>query len=102
MNSKIIAATVIAMASLSSVSAFAGGESQDFFAAPASNSMTTRAQVNADYLKAQQGVSFTRGGDSADFVTSQAPTANLTRTQVRAEAVMASRMPLASDYQGTN
>ena len=102
MNRKIIAATVIAFASLSSVSAFAGGESQDFIAASAASSTVSRAQVQADFFKAQKEGKITRGGESADFVTVQAASGNLTRNQVRAEAVMASRAPLASDYHGTN
>ncbi len=100
MNSKIIAATVIAFASLSSVSAFAGGESQDFFSTTGAGSSVSRAQVQADAVKAQGSVA--RGGESADFVTAQPATSSLTRNQVRAEAVMASRAPLASEYHGTN
>ena len=98
MNRKIIAATVIAFASLSSVSAFAGGDSQDFFTTTASNSTLTRAQVRADLFKAQKEGTMARGGESADFVTAQAPTTGLTRNQVRAEALVASQMPLANEY----
>ena len=102
MNSKIIAATVIAFASLSSVSAFAGGESQDFFSTPASSSTVSRAQVQGDYFKAQKEGTLARGGESADFVVAPVASIGLSRNQVRAEAVIASRAPLANEYHGTN
>lgn len=97
MNTKIIAATVVALASLTSVSAFATGN-QDFFPATTTSSTTTRAQVQADYFKALENGSLAVGTDGAYIGTARASNNGLTRKEVRAEAVAALRMPSDSEY----
>ena len=101
MNTKIIAATVVALASLTSVSAFAR-DSQDFFAPTTTSSTTTRAQVQADYLKAQKDGTLAVGTDGAYVGTAQSANNGLTRAQVRSEAVAAIRMPADSEYLHAN
>lgn len=101
MNTKIIAATVVALAGLTSVSAFAR-DSQDFFQATTTSSTTTRAQVQADYLTAQKAGVLAVGTDGAYIGTARSATSGLTRTQVTAEAVAANRMPVDGEYLHAN
>ena len=101
MNTKIIAATVVALASLTSVSAFAR-DSQDFFAPTTTSSTTTRAQVQADYFKAQKEGALAVGTDGAYLGTTHSDSSTVTRAQVRAEAVAAIRMPADSEYLHAN
>ncbi len=101
MNTKIIAATVVALASLTSVSAFAR-DSQDFFQVNATNSTTTRAQVQADYFKAQKAGTLATGTDGAFIGTTQSAKSGLTRTEVHAQAVAAMRTPTDSEYLHAN
>ena len=93
MNSKLIATAVITLAALSSASAFAASGSQ--FAEPAEfarNSQTTssqtRAQVQADYLKARQNGKLVMGQE-ADVKPSRDSVSSMSRAQVKAD-VMAS------------
>ena len=101
MNTKIIAATVVALASLTSVSAFAR-DSQDFFPEVTTSSTTTRAQVQAEYLKAQKDGTLVVGTDGGYVATTQAGNSGLTRKQVHDEAVAALRMPMDSEYRHAN
>ena len=101
MNTKIIAATVIALAGLTSASAFAR-DSQDFFQATTTSSTTTRAQVQADYFKAQKAGALAVGTDGAYIGTTQSANTGLTRAQVTAEAVAALRMPAEGEHLHAN
>lgn len=101
MNTKIIAATVVALASLTSASAFAR-DSQDFFQSNAISSTTTRAQVQADYFKAQKDGTLPTGTDGAYIGTTQSANSGLTRTQVHAQAMASIRMPADSEYLHAN
>ena len=96
MNTKIIAATVVALASLTSASAFAR-DSEDFFSPATTSSTTTRAQVQAEYLKAQKDGSLVVGTDGAHVETARSATSELTRAEVRAQAIAAIRMPVDND-----
>ena len=101
MNTKIIAATVVALASLTSVSAFAR-DSQDFFPAVTTSSTTTRAQVQAEFFKAQKDGSLVVGTDGAYIGSALTGANGATRKPVRAEAIAVNRMPLDSETLHAN
>jgi hypothetical protein len=96
MNSKIIAATVVALAGLTSISAFAR-DSQDFFPPATTSSTTTRAQVQAEYFTALKDGTLTFGTDGAYVGIGKYADSSTTRAQVRAEAVAALQMPSDSE-----
>ena len=89
MNSKLIAATVIALSSLGATAAFA-----DTFevikADTASN--TTRAAVMADAAKARADGSLQVSNETGEFkMASKAEVSTVTRAQVRAEGIQSAR-----------
>lgn len=85
MNSKFIAATVIALSSLGAAAAFA-----DTFEviAPNTASTTTRAQVMAEYAKARADGSLEVSNNTGEFKAASAPTTR-DRAEVRQEGVKA-------------
>lgn len=87
MNSKLIAATVIALSSLGATAAFA-----DTFEVITANtaSSTTRAQVMAEYAKARADGSLQVSNERGDFTAAERPaTSSLSRAEVRQEGVKA-------------
>ena len=87
MNTKSIASTVIALAAMSSMSAFAQnyGEASEVFAAPATASTVSRAQVQSEYLKARQAGNVAVSNEGA-FAPAVATASTLSRAEMRAEA----------------
>ena len=89
MNTKFVAATVLAIASLSSASVFAQshqyGEAALVIAPVASTSNVTRAQVQAAYLQARQSGAVARSEEAA-FSFAPAATPLMSRAEVRAQA----------------
>ena len=95
MNSKLIAATVIALSSLGATAAFA-----DTFEVitPNTTSNTTRAAVTADLAKSRADGTLQVSNETGEFkVAAQPQTTTLTRAEVRAEGVLAARAS-QSDY----
>ena len=94
MNSKLIAATVIALSSLGATAAFA-----DTFEVitPNTTSSTTRAAVMADLAQARNNGSLQVSNEIGEFkmATQQAPS-NVTRAEVRKEGAQA--LHAQSDY----
>lgn len=86
MNTKFIASTLIALASVASSAAFAN----EYDAASQPERMITstlsRAQVQADYLKAAKAGTVQTVGEGADF-TVQAADSSLSRTDVKTETI---------------
>ena len=93
MNSKFVAASVLALAAMSSAGAFAqthqNGEAALVNMPVAVTSNLTRSQVQADYLQARQNRTLPSSEESAFVITPIA--SNLLRSEVRAEAVSAAR-----------
>lgn len=92
MKSKFVVATVVALASLTSVGAFAQtssnrleGEASTAVRFEPSTSDVTRAQVNADYLQARNSGALPPSAEG-DFVGAPASQSILTRAAVRAQA----------------
>lgn len=89
MNSKFVASAVLAVAALSGASAFAqsslSGEAALAIRPELSSSNVTRAQVQADYLKARQSGAVAVSQEAA-FAAAPAEATNLTRAAVREEA----------------
>ncbi|MES2188529.1 MAG: DUF4148 domain-containing protein [Pseudomonadota bacterium] len=89
MKSKIVAATLIAIAALSGVSAFAQASMQNRLEGEASTKVSfdttasklTRAQVQGEYLQARKNNALPLS-DEASFAPAVAQTSNLTRAQV--------------------
>ncbi|MES2050921.1 MAG: DUF4148 domain-containing protein [Pseudomonadota bacterium] len=89
MKSKFFAATVVAIAALSGVSAFAQANVQNRLEGEASTRVTfdtspsklTRAQVQAEYLQARKNNTLPLS-DEASFSPAVAQTSNLTRAEV--------------------
>jgi Domain of unknown function (DUF4148) len=87
MNSKLIAATVIALSSLGATAAFA-----DTFEviAPNTASSTTRTEVMAQYAKARADGTLQGSNEIGQFTAAERPAAsNLTRAEVQKEGVKA-------------
>lgn len=86
MNTKFIASTLIALASVASTAAFAN----EYDAASQPERMITstlsRAQVQADYLKAAKEGTLQAVGEGADFTVKTADS-NLSRAAVKAETI---------------
>ena len=86
MNTKFIASTLIALASVASFAAFAN----EYDAASQPERMITstlsRAQVQADYLKAAKAGTLQAVGEGADF-TVQTADSSLSRTDVKTETI---------------
>lgn len=87
MNSKFIAATVVAIAAMSSASAFAQnyGEVSQVIAAPTTTSTVTRTQVQAEYIQARQNGAVAVSNEAA-FAPVQAGPSMVSRADVQAEA----------------
>jgi hypothetical protein len=89
MNSKLIASTVVALAALTSASAFAqgnlSGEAAYVVPAPTATSNTTRAQVQAAYLQARQAGDVAVSNEGA-FPAEKAAPSMASRADVRSEA----------------
>ena len=86
MNSKFITAAVIALAALSSASAFAASSSQysepaEFARSALSTNSVTRAQVQAEYLAARQSGKLVVGQE-ADINPAKDSVSSLSRVQV--------------------
>ena len=95
MNSKFIAATVIALSSLGATAAFA-----DTFEVitPNTNSSVTRAQVMAEYARARADGTLQTSNEIGQFTKAERPaTSSLSRAEVRKEGVLAMRAA-QSDY----
>ena len=89
MNSKFIATAVIALAAMSSASAFAASSSQyaepaEFSRTSMSNSSVTRAQIQADYLAARKSGNLVRGQE-ADIKPANDSNSTMSRLQVKSE-----------------
>jgi Domain of unknown function (DUF4148) len=91
MKTKLIAATVVALAAMSGVSAFAQSY-KDNFPVQVSSSMT-RAQVQADYLQARKEGTLPQVGETGEYTAVvKAPVAStVSRAEVRAQAIQAAR-----------
>jgi hypothetical protein len=91
MKTKLIAATVVALAATSGVSAFASTYSDNLPVQVSSS--TTRAQVQADYLQARKEGSLPQVGETGEYaVVAKAPVAStVTRAEVRAEAIASAK-----------
>ena len=87
MNTKFIASTLIALASVASTAAFAN----EYDAASQPERMITstlsRAQVQADYLKAAKEGTLQAVGEGADVAVQTAANSNLKRADVKAETI---------------
>ena len=89
MNSKFIATAVIALAAMSSASAFAASSSQyaepaEFARTDMTNSSLIRAQVQADYLAARKNGKLVMGQE-ADIKPSNDSKSTVSRAQVKSE-----------------
>ena len=89
MNSKFIAAAVITLATLSSVSAFAASSSQyaepaEFARTSMTNNSVTRAQVQADYLAPHKSGKLVTGQE-AEIKPANDRKSTLSRIQVKSE-----------------
>ena len=93
MTTKFVAATVVALAAMSSAGAFAQthqyGEAALVIEPVALTSNLTRSQVQADYLQARQTGALPSSEEAA-FVNMPIASA-LARSDVRSEAAMAAR-----------
>ena len=93
MNTKFVAATVVALAAMSSAGAFAqsrqSGEAALVIEPVALTSNLTRSQVQADYLQARQTGALPSSEEAAFVNMPIAST--LARSAVRSEAAMAAR-----------
>ena len=89
MKTKFVAATVLAIASLSSASVFAQthqyGEAALVVPPVSSSSNVTRAQVQADYLKARQNGAIPANAEGT-FSPATSAASNVSRAEVFAEA----------------
>lgn len=97
MNSKLIAAAVVAIAALSSASAFAESNSQyaepaEFANNSAYTSLVTRAQVRAEYLEARQNGTLAVTQEF-DVNPAKDSVSTLSRAQVRSEVLAGFAVP---------
>jgi hypothetical protein len=99
MKSNFIAASVLAFAALGSVNTFAmshqNGEANAAIRPEFSASTLTRAEVQAEYLKARQAGALSVSTEGAFAPVAQAAS-TVSREQIRMEAVMAARHSLPS------
>ena len=90
MKTKFVAATVVALAGLSSAGAFAQttpyGEYALVVAPVASTSTLSRADVRADYLQARQNGQVAVSNEGA-IAFAPVASSNVTRAEVRAQAI---------------
>ena len=89
MNSKFIASSVLAIAALTSASAFAQSNVHgdlDVVASPATSSGVTRAQVQAEYFQALQ-TGTVASSNSLTLVPAVTAESTANRADVRAEAM---------------
>jgi Domain of unknown function (DUF4148) len=88
MKTKLIAATVVALAAMSSVSAFAEKNPYTFKPIDLSTN-TTRAQVQAEYLQARKEGTLPQIGETGEYMAAvKAPAeSTVTRAEVRAQAI---------------
>ncbi|MDB5849086.1 MAG: hypothetical protein JWP29_2838 [Rhodoferax sp.] len=93
-SSKILASSLIAVASLSAASAFAGDNDYPGVQASAASTVsnTTRAQVRAEYLQAKREGTLIQSDDAYPVVAAQA--SGKTRAEVQAELGNARRAGL--------
>ena len=95
MNTKLIASAIVAIAAMTSASAFAQshlyGEAALVVAPVASTSTLTRAQVDAAYIQARQNGAVAVSQEAA-FAPAVAGTSTVNRAQVMAEAVQAAQL----------
>ena len=89
MNTKFIAAAIVTMATISATSAFAQthqyGEAALVVPPVSSSSNVTRAQVQADYLKARQNGAIPANSEGT-FSPVASAASNVSRAEVFAEA----------------
>ncbi len=88
MKTKLIAVTVVALAAMSGVSAFAEKNPYVFKSIDLSTA-TTRAQVQAEYLQARKEGSLVQMGETGEYTAAvKAPVAStVSRAEVRAGAI---------------
>lgn len=95
MNTKFIASAIVAVAAMTSASAFAQshqyGEAALVIAPVTLSSNLTRAQVNAEYLKARQNGTVAVSNEGA-FAAAPVVATNLNRATVHAQAVIAAQL----------
>jgi Domain of unknown function (DUF4148) len=90
MKTKLIAATVVALAAMSGASAFAQSYKDNFPVTMSSN--VTRAQVQADFLQARKEGTLPQVGEAAQYAEAKAPVASTaTRAEVRALAIQSAK-----------
>jgi hypothetical protein len=91
MKSKFVAATILALAGLSSAGAFAQnaqyGEAALVVAPVASTSSLTRAQVSADYLQARRNGALAVSNEGA-IAFAPAASSDVSRAEVHAQAIL--------------
>ncbi len=92
MKTKLIAATVVALAAMSGASAFAQSSYKDNFPIQL-NSNVTRGQVQAEYQQARKEGTLPQLGEAGDYAAvAKAPVAStVTRAEVRAEAIASAK-----------
>ena len=99
MNSKLIAATVIALSSFAATGAFAEDKSQHIPYSTASN--TTRAAVMSDFAKARSDGTLQVSNETGVFTAVVQPqTTTVTRAPVRMEGIQAMRSAPTHDVDG--
>ena len=99
MNSKLIAATVIALSTFGATAAFAGDMSQQIPYSTASS--TTRAAVMSDFAKARANGTLQVSNETGVFtVVAQPQATTVTRAQVRMEGIQAMRAASTHDIDG--
>ena len=95
MNTKFIASTIVAIAAMTSASAFAQshqyGEAALVVVPVASTSTLTRAQVTSAYLQARQTGAVPASQEAA-FVVAPVASTGVTRAQVQAQAVISAQL----------
>lgn len=90
MNSKFIASTVLALAAVTSMSAFAA-EGNDFVLGPVTSSTVTRAQVQSELTQARSQGNVGTIGDQVNLVKSPSTTSTTSGSDLRNEAAIANR-----------
>jgi DNA-binding IclR family transcriptional regulator len=102
MKTKLIAATVVALAAMSGVSAFAEG---DYTSKPIDlTTNTTRAQVQAEYLQARKEGTLVQVGETGEYAAAmKAPVqSTVSRAEVRAQAIQWAKSRHADIDYGSN
>jgi uncharacterized secreted protein with C-terminal beta-propeller domain len=103
MKTKLIAATVVALAAMSGVSAFAEENPYTFKPIDLTTN-TTRAQVQAEYLQARKEGNLVQAGETGEYAAAQkAPAAStVSRAEVRAQAIQWAKSRHADIDYGSN